>query len=117
MLEKGSNWRMCRENESWAIKEEPNQGKATGVERYKLVNTKVDGEQMKKELLVLKGLAIQWHSMLCVVFKGLRSSSCFAKGSPEAAIAKQEREFGVMMSSSCKIPVLWWHWSEEGIKY
>lgn len=71
-----------------------------------LVNTEVDGEQMKKELLVLKGLAMQWQAVLCVVFKGLRSSSCFAKGSPEAAIAKQERELGGIMSSSCKISVL-----------
>lgn len=35
-----------------------------------LVNTKVGGEQMKKELLVLKGLAMQWQAMLCVVLRG-----------------------------------------------
>lgn len=61
---------------------------------------------MKKKLLVLKGLAMQWQAVLCVVFKGMRSRSGFAKGSPEAAIAKQERELGVMMSNSCKMSVL-----------
>lgn len=49
---------------------------------------------------------MQWQAVLCVVFKGMRSRSGFAKGSPEAAIAKQERELGVMMSSSCKMLVL-----------
>lgn len=36
----------------------------------------------------------------------MRSSFGFAKGSPEAAIAKQERKLGVMMNSLCKMSVL-----------
>lgn len=66
-------------------------------------------EQLKKELMVLNGLAmaLQWQATLCVaVFKVMRRSSAFAKASSELVISRQERELGVMMDSSCKIPVL-----------
>ena len=66
----------------------------------------MDCEQLKKELMVLNGLAVQWHAALCVaVFKVMGRSSAFAKVSSELVISRQERELGVMMDS-CKMSVL-----------